>query len=390
MIYLDNAATTSLAPEVLDAMKPWLQDDYMNPMGVYRFAQKGHAALEKARRQVAELINADPKEIYFTSGGSEGDNWSIKGTALAMKDTGRHIITTKIEHHAVLHTCQFLEKLGWDVTYLDVDSSGYVSPQAVEKAIRPDTVLISIMMANNEVGTIEPVAEIAEIAREHGIIMHTDAVQACGHIPIDVKAQKIDLMSVSGHKFHGPKGIGFQYIRGGLKIENLIHGGDQERTRRAGTHNMPGIIGLARACELAGETHQTETARLRNYMIKRLTSEIPCTILNGPDTEGTDRRLPNNVNVSFRYVEGESVLIMLDQAGICASSGSACTSGSVDPSHVLLAMGRDPGDARSAVRFTLSELTTKEDIDRTVEVCKKAVSRLRTMSDAWKTAPENH
>lgn len=382
IIYLDNAATTQVDSKVLEAMLPFFTEYYGNPSAVYSFAETAKKAVEDAREKLAELIHAKKDEIYFTGGGSESDNWALKATAEAYGNKGKHIITSKIEHHAILHTCEWLEKHGFEVTYLDVDEKGLVSPEKLEKAIRPDTILISIMAANNEIGTIEPLAEIGEIAHKHGILFHTDAVQAFGHIPLDVDAMHIDMLSASGHKINGPKGIGIMYIRKGVKIRSFIHGGAQERQRRAGTHNVPGIVGFGKAAELAlanmDERIKYET-ELRDYLIKRVSSEIPYTKVNGD----LEKRLPNNANFCFRFIEGESMLILLDQNGICGSSGSACTSGSLDPSHVLLAIGLPHEIAHGSLRLSLSEKTTKEDIDFTIDELKKIIERLRNMSPLY-------
>lgn len=379
---MDNAATTALKPQVFEKMKPYFMDNYANPSAVYSFAQEAKAAVEDARDSIAGLIGARAGEIYFTGGGSESDNWAIKAAALALKEKGNHIITSKIEHHAVLHTCQFLEKNGFEVTYLDVDKDGLIDVEQLERAIRPTTTLISIMFANNEIGTIEPIKEIGEIAKRHDILFHTDAVQAFAHIPIDVNEYNIDMMSVSGHKFHGPKGIGFLYIRNSVKIGALIHGGAQERGRRAGTLNVPGIVGMAYAAVLAHNDMQKKIdyeIKLRDYFIKRIEKEIKHVRLNGHRIT----RLPNNINFCIKCVEGESLLIMLDQKGICASSGSACTSGSLDPSHVLTAIGLSVDDAHTSVRFSISEDTTKEEIDTVVDEIKKVAARLRSMSPLY-------
>ena len=383
LIYLDNAATTAVKPEVFEVMKPYFTDIYSNPSSVYSFAGQAKKAVEDAREQIAGALNAKAaSEIYFTGGGSEADNWAIKMTAEACKDKGRHIITTKIEHHAVLHTVDWLEKNGYEVTYLAVDSDGLISLEELEKAIRPDTILISIMFANNEIGTIEPVKEIGAIAKKHGILFHTDAVQAFGHVPIDVQDMNIDMLSASGHKFHGPKGIGFLYLRNGLKLGPLIHGGAQERARRAGTHNVPGIVGMGEAARLAVqdmEVNAKKQIEIRDYLIERIEKEIPYVRVN----VHRKKRLPNNVNVCFRFIEGESLLIMLDQKGICASSGSACTSGSLDPSHVLLAIGLPHEIAHGSLRLTLSEETTKGEADYVVDNLKMIVERLRSMSPLY-------
>ena len=381
-IYLDNAATTATDPLVFEAMKPYFTEYYGNASSIYRFAGAATKAVDEARETVAGFLGAKPKEIYFTGGGSESDNWAIKATAFANKEKGKHIITSKIEHHAVLHTCAFLEQNGFEVTYLDVDENGLIRLDELEKAIREDTILISIMFANNEIGTIEPIKEIGELAKKHGIIFHTDAVQAYGHVPIHVDELSIDLLSASGHKIAGPKGVGILYIRESVKIGSFIHGGAQERGKRAGTHNTPGIVGFAKATVLAAQ-RQEDNARkecaLRDYLIERILKEVPYSRLNGHRT----RRLSNNANFCFRFVEGESLLLMLDQKGICASSGSACTSGSLDPSHVLLAIGLPHEIAHGSLRLTLSASTTKEEIDVTIEAIKTIVERLRSMSPLY-------
>ena len=382
LIYLDNAATTQVYPEVLKAMEPYFTEYYGNPSSIYSFAGESKKAVDGARQTIADFLHATPEEIYFTGGGSESDNWALKATAEAYKSKGKHIITSKIEHHAILHTCEYLEKQGFEVTYLDVDENGLVHPEEVEKAIRPDTILISVMFANNEIGTIEPIAEIGKIAKEHGVLFHTDAVQAFGHVPIDVDKMNIDMLSASGHKINGPKGIGLMYIRKGLKLGSFIHGGAQERHRRAGTHNVPGIVGFAKAVELASahlEERMKYETELRDYYIHRVETEIPYAKLNGDRTS----RLPNNTNFCFRFIEGESMLFLLDQKGICASSGSACTSGSLDPSHVLLAIGLPHEIAHGSLRVTISEKTTKEEIDYTVDELKKIIERLRSMSPLY-------
>lgn len=388
VIYLDNAATTKVYPEVLEAMNPYFTEYYGNPSSIYSFAGEANKAVAKARETLADLIHARAEEIYFTGGGSESDNWALKATAEAYGDKGKHIITTKIEHHAILHTCEYLEKKGFEVTYLDVDEYGSVKLDELEKAIRPDTILISVMTANNEIGTIQPIEEIGQIARKYGVIFHTDAVQAFGHIEIDVDRMNIDMLSASGHKINGPKGIGLMYIRKGVKIRSFIHGGAQERSRRAGTHNVPGIVGFAKAAELAKDSlgdriaYETE---LRDYLIERVLKEIPYSRLNGE----RQKRLPNNTNFCFQYIEGESLLILLDQKGICGSSGSACTSGSLDPSHVLLAIGLPHEIAHGSLRLTLSEETTKEEIDFTIDELKKIVDRLRSMSPLYEDFLKN-
>lgn len=382
IIYLDNAATTQVYPEVLEAMTPFFTEYYGNPSSIYTFAGKASEAVNKARGIMAQGINARADEIYFTGGGSESDNWALKATAEAYQDKGKHIITTKIEHHAILHTCEYLEKKGFEVTYLDVDEYGTVKPDELKKAIRPDTILISVMTANNEIGTIQPIAEIGAIAKEHGILFHTDAVQAFGHIPIDVEAMHIDMLSASGHKLNGPKGVGLMYIRKGVKIRSFIHGGAQERQRRAGTHNVPGIVGFGKAAELAFADMDKRIAyetKLRDHLIERVLNEIPYARLNGE----REKRLPNNANFCFRFIEGESMLILLDQQKICASSGSACTSGSLAPSHVLLAIGLPHEIAHGSLRITLSEKTTKEEIDFTVDRLKEIIERLRGMSPLY-------
>lgn len=382
MIYLDNAATTPIRPEVFEAMKPYYLEEFANPSSVYTFAQRSRQAVEFARSQLADMLHAKSGEIYFTTGGSEADNWAIKMLAEARKEKGKHIITLKIEHHAVLHTCQYLEKQGYEVTYLEVDENGLISLEELKKSIRPDTILLSIMFANNEIGTIEPVAEIGKIAREHGIVFHTDAVQAFGHIPIDVEKMNIDALSASGHKFNGPKGVGFLYLRNGIKMQPLIHGGAQERGKRAGTINTPGIVGMGKAAELAKmqmEARIEKETKLRDYFIQQIREKIPYVKLNGDEK----KRLPNNVNISFRFVEGESLLLMLDRAGVYASSGSACTSGSLDPSHVLLAIGLPHEIAHGSLRMTLSEETTKEDVDYVVEQLQNIIEKLRNISPLY-------
>lgn len=381
-IYLDNAATTKTRPEVVEAMLPYFTELYGNPSSVYDFATPSKQAVAQARETIAASIGAKTNEIYFTAGGSESDNWAIKATADAYKSKGNHIITSKIEHHAVLHTCQYLEQNGFEVTYLDVDENGTVKLDELRKAIRPTTILITIMFANNEIGTLQPVKEIGEIAREHGILFHTDAVQAFGHLPINVDEYHIDMMSASGHKIYGPKGIGFLYIRTGVKIRSFVHGGAQERKRRAGTENVPGIVGLGKAAELAMENLEERAkyeSELRDYLMDRVMAEVPYTRVNGHRTN----RLPNNVNFSFQFVEGESLLIMLDSKGICGSSGSACTSGSLDPSHVLLAIGLPHEIAHGSLRLTLSEENTKEEMDQVVDAIKVILERLRSMSPLY-------
>ena len=382
IIYLDNAATTKPAPEVLKEMEPWVTEFYGNPSSIYRFAQRSSQKIEESREALAAMIGAKPEELYFTGGGSESDNWALKAAAEAYRKKGNHLITSKIEHHAILHTCEYLEQHGYEVTYLDVDADGIIDLEQLRKAIRPETILISIMAANNEIGTIQPVAEIGKIARERGVFFHTDAVQAFGHIPLNVEEMQIDLLSASAHKIYGPKGIGFLYIRKTVKIASFIHGGAQERGKRAGTHNVPGIAGFAAAAKLAeqkmAQTIESES-RLRDYLIERIEQEIPFSVLNGHRS----KRLPNNVNFCFRFIEGESMLILLDILGICASSGSACTSGSLDPSHVLLAIGRPHEIAHGSLPLTLSQDTTKEELDFVVDELKKIVERLRNMSPLY-------
>ncbi len=382
VIYLDNAATTKVAPEVVEAMLPYFTENYGNPSSVYGFAAKNKEAITKQREIIANALGASKEEIYFTAGGSESDNWALKATAEAYKTKGNHIITTKIEHHAILHTAEYLAKQGYEITFLDVDEDGMVKIDELKAAIRPTTILISVMFANNEIGTIQPIREIGAIAKENGILFHTDAVQAFGQVPINVDDYHIDMLSASGHKLNGPKGIGFLYIRKGLKLRSFVHGGGQERKRRAGTENVPGIIGIGTATDRAMRTMAERTAReteLRDYLIGRILDEVPYTRLNGHPS----KRLPNNANFSFRFIEGESLLIMLDMKGICGSSGSACTSGSLDPSHVLLAIGLPHEIAHGSLRLTLSEDTTKEEIDYVVEAVKEIVARLRSMSPLY-------
>ena len=382
LIYLDNAATTKTAPEVVDAMLPYFTEHFGNPSSVYGFAAANKEVITKQREIIAKALGAKTEEIYFTAGGSESDNWALKATAEAYESKGKHIITTKIEHHAILHTGEYLQKRGYEVTYLDVDENGIVSPEAVEAAIRPDTILVSVMFANNEIGSIQPIKEIGEIAHKHGVLFHTDAVQAFGQVPINVDEMNIDMLSSSGHKLNGPKGIGLLYIRKGVKIRSFVHGGAQERKRRAGTENVPGIVGLGKAVELAMasmDQRMKQETELRDYAISRIEREIPYCRLNGDRV----KRLPNNINFSFQFVEGESLLIMLDMKGICASSGSACTSGSLDPSHVLLAIGLPHEIAHGSLRMTLGADTTKEDIDYTVDQLKEIVAHLRSMSPLY-------
>lgn len=382
LIYMDNAATTQIYPEVLNEMLPYFTEHYGNPSAIYSFAGEAKRGVDHAREVVAKAIGAKTEEIYFTGGGSESDNWALKATAEAYANKGKHIITTAIEHHAILHSAQWLEKHGYEVTYVGVDEDGKVKLDELEAAIRPDTILISVMAANNEIGTIQPLKEIGAIAKKHGVLFHTDAVQAFAHIPIDVDEMNIDMLSASGHKINGPKGIGIMYIRKGVKIRSFIHGGAQERQRRAGTHNVPGIVGIGKATEISianMEKNNEYEIKLRDHLIERVLNEIPYSRLNGHRTD----RLPNNANFCFRFIEGESMLILLDQAGICGSSGSACTSGSLDPSHVLLAIGLPHEIAHGSLRLTISEKTTMEDIDYTVDTLKKIIERLRSMSPLY-------
>ena len=383
VIYLDHAATTATRPEVLEAMLPYFTENYGNPSSIYELGSKNKQIVTESREIIGKALGTDAQNIYFTAGGSEADNWALVATAEAFKNKGNHIITSKIEHHAILHTCEYLEKeRGFEVTYVDVDEHGILKLDELKKAIRPTTILITVMFANNEIGTIQPVKEIGAIAHEHGILFHTDAVQAFGQIPIDVDAMNIDMLSGSGHKLNGPKGIGFLYIRKGVKIRSFIHGGAQERKRRAGTENVPGIVGLGKAVEIAVRTMDERIKKeteLRDYLIGRILKEIPYTRLNGD----SEKRLTNNANFSFQFIEGESLLIMLDMAGICGSSGSACTSGSLDPSHVLLAIGLPHEIAHGSLRLTLGEDNTKEEMDYVVEKVKGIVERLRSMSPLY-------
>ncbi|MDE6760561.1 MAG: cysteine desulfurase NifS [Lachnospiraceae bacterium] len=381
-IYLDHAATTAARPEVVEAMLPYFTENFGNPSSVYTFSQKNKAVVTECREKIADSLNAKSNEIYFTAGGTESDNWALKAAAEAYASKGNHIITTKIEHHAILHTAKYLETRGFEVTYLDVDENGVVKLDQLKQAIRPETILISVMFANNEIGTIQPVKEIGEIAKKHGILFHTDAVQAYGQIPIDVDECHIDMLSASGHKLNGPKGIGFLYIRTGLKLRNFVHGGAQERSRRAGTENVTGIVGFAKAVEIAFRTMEERSQKecmMRDYLIDRILAEIPYARLNGHRT----KRLPNNVNISFQFIEGESLLIMLDMAGICASSGSACTSGSLDPSHVLLAIGLPHEIAHGSLRMTIGDENTMEEMDYVIEQIKEIVTKLRAMSPLY-------
>ena len=382
IIYLDNAATTKTAKEAVDAMLPFFTEHYGNASSIYSLGAESKKAMTQAREIIAESIGATPAEIYFTAGGSESDNWALVATAEAYASKGKHIITSRIEHHAILHTCDYLKTRGYEITYVDVDENGVIKLDELKKAIRPDTILISVMFANNEIGTIQPIKEIGEIAKEHGILFHTDAVQAYGHVHINVDEDHIDMLSTSGHKINGPKGIGFLYIRKGIKIRSFVHGGQQERSRRAGTENIPGIVGYGAAVKKAFESlteRMNKETRLRDYLIGRIEKEIPYCRLNGDRV----KRLPNNVNFSFQFIEGESLLIMLDMKGICASSGSACTSGSLDPSHVLLAIGLPHEIAHGSLRLTLSEENTKEEIDYVVDSIKEIVNKLRSMSPLY-------
>jgi cysteine desulfurase len=382
LVYMDYAATTYTKPEILEEMIPYFTEFYGNPSSIYSISRETKKAIDKARNRIAKAINADPTEVYFTGGGSEADNWAIKGIALANKNKGNHIITTKIEHHAVLHTCEYLEKQGFEVTYLDVDEEGFINLDELKNAIKPTTILVTIMAANNEIGTVQPIREIGAICKERKIFFHTDAVQAIGHIEMNVKDMDIDALSLSGHKIYGPKGVGVLYLRKGIRIHNLVHGGAQEKNRRAGTENVAGIVGLGKAIELAMENLKEEKERLtylRDKLIKGLL-EIPYSKLNGPVG---DRRLPGNSNISFEFIEGESVLLMLDAKGICASSGSACTSGSLDPSHVLLAIGLPHEVAHGSLRLTIGDKTTEEEVDYVIETVPAIVQRLRDMSPLY-------
>ena len=389
MIYLDNAATTKTRPEVVEAMLPYFTESYGNPSSVYTFSAKSKEAVTKAREIIADSLGVKSNEIYFTAGGSEADNWALVAAAEAYEAKGKHIITSKIEHHAILHTCEYLEKRGYEVTYLDVDENGVVKLDELKKAIRPDTILISIMFANNEIGTIEPIKEIGAIAKEHGILFHTDAVQAYGHVPISADEYNIDMLSASGHKINGPKGIGFLYIRKGVKIRSFIHGGAQERRRRAGTENVPGIVGFGKAVQLAMDEMEERTKKeveMREYLMEKVLREVPFTRINGSRTS----RLPNNINFAFQFIEGESLLIKLDMAGICGSSGSACTSGSLDPSHVLLAIGLPHEIAHGSLRLTLSEENTMEEMDITADKMKEIVAYLRELSPLYEDYMRKH
>ncbi|WP_026475809.1 cysteine desulfurase NifS [Alkaliphilus transvaalensis] len=381
-VYLDYSATTPMKKEVLDEMLPFFNVQFGNPSSIHCFGRENKAAIDKSRTTIAKTLNAGVDEIFFTGGGSESDNWAIKGVASALKNKGKHIITTEIEHHAVLHTCQFLEKEGYDVTYLKVDKYGLIDIEELKAAIRPDTILITIMYANNEIGTLQPIKEIGKIAKENKIIFHTDAVQAYGNIEMDVNELGVDLMSLSAHKVYGPKGIGLLYIRKGTKIQPIIHGGAQERRRRAGTENVPAIVGFGKAAELAYENIEEHSSRLiylRDKLINGLTEKIPFVHLNGHPT----KRLPGNVNISIEFIEGESLLLMLDMVGVACSSGSACTSGSLDPSHVLMAIGLTHETAHGSLRLTIGDYTTEEDIDYVIENLPPIVERLRQMSPLY-------
>lgn len=387
-IYVDNAATTRLKKEVIDEMMPYLESEYGNPSSIYKFASNSKRAIENARQKIANAFNADPKEIIFTSGASEADNWAIKGIAYSMKDKGNHIITTKIEHHAVLHTTEFLEKNGFRVTYLDVDENGLIDLNQLKNAICDKTILISIIFANNEIGTIQPIKEIGEIAKEHNILFHTDAVQAVGNVKIDVKELNIDLMSVTAHKIYGPKGVGALYVKKGVKLFPYIHGGGQEKGRRAGTENVAGIVGFGKAMELAVsniDKKAEKISKLRDLYIDTVLKEIPYVRLNGHRTQ----RLCNNANISFRFIEGEALLLSLDLVGICASSGSACTSGSLDPSHVLLAIGLPHEIAHGSLRITFGDFNTEEEVYYIIEKLKEIVARLRAMSPLYESVERN-
>ena len=382
IVYLDNAATTKTAHEVVEAMLPFFEEDYANPSSVYRFAGRSTKAVDEARATIADFLGCESREIYFTGGGSESDNWVLKSVAENFKDKGKHIITSTIEHHAILHTCDYLESQGYEITYVNVDENGILKLDELKAAIRPDTILISVMFANNEIGSVQPIAEIGKIAHEAGVLFHTDAVQAYGHLPINVEEMNIDFLSASGHKINGPKGIGICYARKTVKFGSFIHGGGQERGKRAGTHNTPGIVGFAKATELAKanmEKRAKYETELRDYLIAQVEEKIPYAKLNGHRVD----RLPNNVNFCFRFIEGESLLMWLDQSGICASSGSACTSGSLDPSHVLLAIGLPHEIAHGSLRMTISDETTKEVIDYTVSELTSIIDNLRRMSPLY-------
>ena len=378
-VYMDHAATTSTHPEVIRAMQPYFHDRFANPSGIYSIAKENRRVVEKSRQMIADTLHAKKDEIYFTAGGSEGDNWALKEIADTYREKGRHIITTKLEHHGILHTCEYLEHHGFRITYLDVDAYGCVNPEQVEQAIREDTILISVMFANNEIGTIQPIAEIGAVARRHNILFHTDAVQAYGQIPIDVDLLQIDLLTASGHKFRGPKGTGFLYVRENVKLQSLIHGGAQERGLRAGTENVPGIVGRATAAYIADATMEQRIRHelyIRSYMTEKLLDEIPHSQLNGHP----EKRLPNNMNISFEFIDSGTLLVLLDTMGICASGGSACTSASKQPSHVLKAIGLSDELARGTIRLTIGEETTKEDADYVIACIRKIIRELREQS----------
>lgn len=381
-VYFDNAATTVVLPEVRAAMQPYFVEEYGNPSSIYDLGQSAKKAVSKARLQVARALNADPEEIFFTGSGTESDNWALKGVAFANRSRGRHIITTAIEHHAVLHSAKFLEKQGFAITYLPVDKKGFIKISDLKKAIRKDTILISAMFANNEIGTIEPIAEIGKIAKQRGVYFHTDAVQAIGHIPMDVKKMNIDLLSLSAHKFHGPKGVGCLYIRKGVEIEPFIHGGGQEKRMRAGTENTAGIVGLGEAIEIANRNMKKNNKRakeLRDMALKGIIAKVPEVIINGD----LEKRLPGNLNISFKYIEGESILLMLNKFGIAASTGSACTSGSLEPSHVLLALGLNHADSHGSLRLSFGEQNTKEEVKYLLKVLPGIIEKLRKMSPLY-------
>ncbi|MDY2737138.1 cysteine desulfurase NifS [Intestinibacter sp.] len=389
-LYMDYSATTPVKKEVLEAMMPYYTTYFGNASSFHQFGREAKEGLDKARAQVAALINAEPREVFFTNGGTESDNWALEGTAFARKDKGNHIITTKIEHHAILHTCEYLQKVhGFEVTYLDVDAEGKVDLDQLKRVISDNTILVSVMYANNEVGTIQPIKEITKIAHQYGALMHTDAVQASGNIPVDVKDLDVDLMSMSGHKIYGPKGIGALFVKKGVKIHNFIHGGAQEKKKRAGTENIPAIVGYGKAAELAKanmEHHVTELTRLREKLLNGIVETIPHVKINGHRTD----RLPGNANISFEFIEGEGILLLLDQLGIGASSGSACTSGSLDPSHVLMALGLPHELAHGSLRLTVGDFTTEDDIDYILENLPKVIARLRELSPLYQTYLKEH
>jgi len=381
-VYMDNGATTRVTEPVFEAMQPYFCEIFGNPSSVHAFGRETRKVVEHARQQVATALNAEPNEIYFTGCGTESDNWAVRGAAYQNIKKGKHIITTTIEHHAILHTCEQLEKEGFEVTYLPVDEYGLVTAEQLDKAIRPDTTIVSIMAANNEIGTLEPIAELAEVCKKHGVLFHTDAVQAIGSVKIDVKAMNIDMLSISGHKFHAPKGIGVLYIRKGVKLQQLINGGSQERKQRAGTENLASIVGIGKAIEIATadiDAHNAQLSAIRDHMIERIMKEIPYVKLNGHP----EKRLPGNINVCFRFIEGEALLLSLDVKGIAGSSGSACTSGSLDPSHVLLAIGLPHEIAHGSLRLSLCEENTMEEADYVVDSLVEIVGRLRAMSPLY-------